>query len=106
MSIPVFRLLVEFELPAHLPHPECRAHAVLEMLEFERLLDVVECAELKGLNRRLHRGVCGHQDALGPQVHLLGGFDYVDTGSDLPLLHHRDHDNGIRPPVILVIITT
>ena len=42
-------------------------------LEVERLAQVIERAELDGFDRRVHRGLCGHQDHLARRVGVADG---------------------------------
>ena len=52
----------------------------LELVEIERLADVVVSAFLHRLDRRLDRTVCGHDDRLEIRVGALEAPDHLETG--------------------------
>ncbi len=63
----------------------------LHLLDFKRLLNVVEGADLHRLDRRVHRAERGHQNHRGRWMKRLGGAQHVETVA-APHLQVAQHD--------------
>ena len=88
---PVLGPLEELQFPAHLPQAGGGIHAVLQVFQVERFLDVIEGAKAQRLDGGIQRGVRRHQDHFRLGVDLLGLPQHVDA-ADIPQLDVGDDD--------------
>ena len=75
----VLRVAEVVELVAHAPELERLLDLDLHLLDLERLLHVVEGADLHRLDRRAHRSERGHQDDGGRGMEGLGRLEHLEA---------------------------